>query len=114
MPQLWRLVDLGSNPACYLSAGCPWTPHLPSLCLSLHTCEMGQQSILPRVGVKIQGDSIQNELCRNQQLLHFSNGSGPARLSTGMLARRLWKQRGLHVLASSCPGWQAHGAEVDL
>ena len=107
MPQLWRLVDLGSNPACYLSAGCPWTPHLPSLCLSLHTCEMGQQSILPQVSVKIQGDSVQNGLCRNQQLLHFSNRSGPARLSAGMLARLGALEAAGAAYASLFPSWLA-------
>lgn len=105
MPQLWRLVDLGSNLACYLSAGCPWTPHLPSPCLSLHTCEMGQQSILPRVSVKIQGDSVQNGLCRNQQ--HFSNRSGPARLSAGMLARLGALEAAGAACASLFPSWLA-------
>ena len=43
---------------CYLSAGCPWMPHFPSACLSLHTCERDPQSALPRVSVKIQCDSV--------------------------------------------------------
>ena len=66
---------------------------------------MGQQSALPQVSVKIQGDSVQNGLCRNQQLLHFSNRSGPASFRAGMLALLGdLEVGGLHYLAS-CPSW---------
>lgn len=48
------LGDLDSNPTCYLSAGCPWTPHFPSLCLSLHTSEMDQHRERPGAGVQAE------------------------------------------------------------